>query len=73
MSVTVVSELPPEPRPAACQAWNIVCKDGERFDVAYDPAKDAWAGTLSIPGLAPLTATAAVFWELLKALVDQRK
>jgi hypothetical protein len=42
--------------------------DGARFDVAFDAAKGEWSGTLAVPGLAPLTASASGVFELLSVL-----
>jgi hypothetical protein len=42
--------------------------DGSRFDVAWDAAKGQWAGTLAVPGLAPLTASASGVLKLLQIL-----
>jgi hypothetical protein len=68
MSVVVLDELPPEPKPEEA-SWYIVFKDGERIEIAFDEAAREVAGTLFVPGLAPLTARGPGQWEVLQALI----
>jgi hypothetical protein len=42
--------------------------DDSRFDVAWDEAKGQWAGTLAVPGLAPIAAAASGVFNLLQVL-----
>jgi hypothetical protein len=78
MSVTVVSELPSEPKPEdACQTipvWQIVCQDGPRIDIAWDELNERWAGALTMkPGAPPLTASAPGVAKLLQALIGMEE
>jgi hypothetical protein len=43
---------------------------GSRYDVAYDAGKEQWCGTLTVPGLAPITAEASAVFKLLRRLDD---
>ena len=43
---------------------------GSRFDVAYDAGKGEWSGTLAVPGLAPVAASASAVFKLLRRLDD---
>jgi hypothetical protein len=56
-------------RPAANPSSRL--PDGSRFDVAWDSAKGQWAGSLAVPGLAPLTASASGVFKLLQILDRQ--
>ena len=43
---------------------------GSRFDVSYDAAGARWSGTLTVPGLAPIAASASAVFKLLRRLDD---
>ena len=43
---------------------------GSRFDVAYDAGKEEWSGTLAVPGLAPIAASASAVFKLQRRLDD---
>jgi hypothetical protein len=75
MSVTVVDALPPGANPSETSqpipVWQIVCKDGPRFNLAWDEDNEHWVGTLTVrPGAAPLTASASGVSKLLKSLIN---
>ncbi len=59
-------DKPKKERPPANPSGRL--PDGSRFDVAWDEAKGQWAGTLAVPGLAPLTASASGVFKLLRIL-----
>jgi len=42
--------------------------DGSRFEVAWDAVKGQWSGTLAVPGLAPVAASASAVFKLLQKL-----
>jgi hypothetical protein len=42
--------------------------DGSRFDVAWNAAKEQWAGSLAVPGSASFTAAATGVFKLLQIL-----
>jgi hypothetical protein len=57
---------PKKERPSANPSGRL--PDGSRFDVVYDAPKGQWAGTLTVPGLAPLAAAASGVFKLLRIL-----
>jgi hypothetical protein len=59
-------DKPKKERPPANPSGRL--PDGSRFDVAWDEAKGQWAGTLAVPGLAPLAASASGVFKLLQIL-----
>jgi hypothetical protein len=59
-------DKPKKERPPANPSGRL--PDGSRFDVAWDEAKGQWSGTLAVPGLAPLTASASGVFKLLQIL-----
>jgi len=76
MSVTVVSELPPEPKPAAAAETSLTFpissmtfQDGSRFGLVWNEADEQWKGTLFTPGKEPLTAAASGVMKVMNALV----